>query len=187
MQLFQRVKRIALELAGSETKLAEKISLPQRKFNGYLNPISEKNLWQYLHLILEAYPEVRREWLYFGEGEMLAGSAERVVAAMPTAAARLQAEAGERESTGQKERIAALEGQLALLKDLVASKDEIITGLRENIALQKSMMQQQIIPLMGDADATRQSSGRVVATDTPARGAPIFTTKNRTTKPEGEV
>ncbi|MDR3362902.1 MAG: hypothetical protein LBO64_08705 [Desulfovibrio sp.] len=136
-----------------------------------MNPISEKNLWQYLHLILEIYPEVRREWLYFGEGEMLAGSAERVVAAMPTAAARLQAEDGGRKSTAQKERIAALEGQLALLKDLVASKDEIITGLKENIALQKRMMQQQMLPLTGNADASPPISGRDAAMDIPARGA----------------
>lgn len=187
MQLFQRVKQVAQEIAGSETKLAEKISLPQRKFNGYLNPISEKNLWQYLHLILEVYPEIRREWLYFGEGEMLAGSAERVVAAMHTVDARLQAEAGERETTAQKERIAALEGQLALLKDLVASKDEIITGLKENIALQKRMMQQQIFPLTGNAGASLPISGRDAAMDTPARGAPTSTPKNRTIKPEGKI
>ena len=71
MELFQRVKFLAREVAGSETRLAEKLGLPQRKLNGYLSEKSQKNLWEYLPAILENYPHISREWLYFGEGEML--------------------------------------------------------------------------------------------------------------------
>lgn len=71
MELFQRVKYLAREVAGSETRLAEKLGLPQRKLNGYLSEKSQKNLWEYLPAILENYPHISRDWLYFGEGQML--------------------------------------------------------------------------------------------------------------------
>ncbi len=71
MELFQRIKRIAVELVGSETKLATCLGMPQRTLNGYLNAKSQRNLWEYLPAILSLFPEIRRSWLYFGEGEML--------------------------------------------------------------------------------------------------------------------
>lgn len=70
MELFQRVKRICQELAGSETKLAQQLGIDQRKLNGYLNAKSQKNLWEYLPKILQLYPGVSRYWLYLDEGEM---------------------------------------------------------------------------------------------------------------------
>lgn len=70
MQLFQRVKLAAKRLAGSETKLAAALGLPQRTLNGYLNEKSQRNLWEHLPKILQLYPSIRRDWLYFGEGEM---------------------------------------------------------------------------------------------------------------------
>jgi hypothetical protein len=115
MQLFQRVKQVAQAIAGSETKLAEKISLPQRKFNGYLNPISEKNLWQYLHLILEVYPDVRREWLYFGEGEMLR----------------------EQEQLGENVDASALRQRIVDLGKIVAAQEKTIAAQEEMIRVYK--------------------------------------------------
>ena len=70
MPLYTRVKQIASELAGSETKLAAMLELPQRKLNGYLNEVSQKNLWAHLPRILQIFPQVSRDWLYFGEGSM---------------------------------------------------------------------------------------------------------------------
>ena len=80
MELFERVKFIAKQLAGSETKLAAILGLPQRKFNGYLNQISQRNLWEYLPLVLDEYPSLSRDWLYFGEGEPFADSSSPVSA-----------------------------------------------------------------------------------------------------------
>lgn len=71
MQLFERVNIVAKQLAGSQTKLAAILSLRQKQFNGYLNAGSERNLWEHLPAILTAFPDVRRDWLFFGEGEML--------------------------------------------------------------------------------------------------------------------
>ena len=73
MELFQRVKQVSKELAKSETKLASMLDLPQRTLNGYLNEKSQRNLWEYLPKILELFPQIRREWLWWGEGSMLKG------------------------------------------------------------------------------------------------------------------
>lgn len=77
MKLFERVKKVSKELASSETKLASLLGLPQRTFNGYLNEKSQRNLWELLPAILECFPQLNRDWLYFGEGEMLKTATER--------------------------------------------------------------------------------------------------------------
>ena len=81
MQLFQRVKFLAKSKAGSVKALAEKLGKGQSRFNAYLNERRQNNLWPLLPQILELYPDVSRDWLYFGEGEMLSESptAARVV------------------------------------------------------------------------------------------------------------
>jgi hypothetical protein len=56
MQLFERVKNISERVAPSQTALGKALGLSQSKFQGYLNAVSEKNLWQYLPKILELYP-----------------------------------------------------------------------------------------------------------------------------------
>lgn len=71
MKLFQRIRRISTELSGSASKLASRLHLPQTTLNGYLSEKRENNLWPLLPQILEIYPQISRDWLYFGEGEML--------------------------------------------------------------------------------------------------------------------
>ena len=71
MQLFKRVRALAIEMSGSVARLAAKIDMPQTTFNGYLNEKRQDNLWPLLPKLLELYPQVNREWLYFGEGEMI--------------------------------------------------------------------------------------------------------------------
>lgn len=73
MELFKRVKLVASDLAGSETKLATKIGVNQRTLNGYMRGRREDNLWALLPRILQEYPQISRDWLYFDEGEMFGG------------------------------------------------------------------------------------------------------------------
>lgn len=87
MELFERIKQIA-GLAGSETKLASRLNLPQTTFNGYLKPSRQDNLWPLLPKILELFPQVNREWLYFGEGEMTGETSPRVAVPPMTTAVR---------------------------------------------------------------------------------------------------
>lgn len=74
MQLFQRVKHLAKNKAGSAKSLGVALGLSQSRFNGYLNETRQNNLWPLLPQILELFPDVSRDWLYFGEGEMIASS-----------------------------------------------------------------------------------------------------------------
>lgn len=77
MELYQRVKRISKELAGSETKMATLLGIQQRTFNGYLNESRQGNLWDLLPAMLKEYPQVSREWLYFDEGDMYGGGGSK--------------------------------------------------------------------------------------------------------------
>lgn len=70
MKLFERVRLISTDVARSQTDLAKKLGLSQPTFNGYLNEKRQDNLWPLLPQILELYPQLSRDWLYFDEGEM---------------------------------------------------------------------------------------------------------------------
>jgi len=136
MQLYQRVKKVALELAGSETKLAERLSIPQRKFNGYLNPTSEKNLWQHLDKVLEIFPQVSRDWLWHGQGDMLGTVAmpilgqaiqQGTVLGRQTAEAAVQGAGGhELENMYLRQRVLDLEARIASMQDALDSKDKML-------------------------------------------------------------
>ena len=72
MLLFQRVKEVASVLAGSQTLLGEKLGFSSpRTFQAYLTEARQDNLWPLLPKILEIFPELSRDWLYFVEGTML--------------------------------------------------------------------------------------------------------------------
>lgn len=102
MQLFQRVKILAKSKAGSVKALAEKLGKGQSRFNAYLNETRQNNLWPLLPQILELYPDVSRDWLYFGEGEMLSASptaarVDELEAELDAANAKLEAQQVENE------------------------------------------------------------------------------------------
>lgn len=72
MDLYQRVKEIAAVLATSQTALGDALGFASpRTFQGYLTKSRQDNLWPLLPRILEIYPQISREWLYFDEGGML--------------------------------------------------------------------------------------------------------------------
>ena len=70
-ELYQRVKFITKKFAGSESKMALLLGIQQRTFNGYLNKQRQGRLLELLPAILEEFPQINRDWLFFGEGEML--------------------------------------------------------------------------------------------------------------------
>lgn len=67
--LFERIKYIASKIAGSQAILGETLGINKRTFEGYLKKERENNLWPLLSQILTVYPQIQRNWLYFGEGE----------------------------------------------------------------------------------------------------------------------
>lgn len=70
MELFKRIKEISKHFTSSDKALAEKLGFKQATFSGYLNEKRQDNLWPILPSILELFPSLSRDWLYFGEGSM---------------------------------------------------------------------------------------------------------------------
>ena len=73
MELYQRLLQLVESLAeGSQSKFAKNIGLLQQTFNNYLDAEGQRKIrFDLLTAILRAYPQVNRDWLFFGEGEML--------------------------------------------------------------------------------------------------------------------
>lgn len=71
MELFERVRKVASDIAGSQSNLATLFGLSQSTFQGYLKMERQNNLWPLLPKILDKYPDLSRDWLYFGDGPML--------------------------------------------------------------------------------------------------------------------
>jgi hypothetical protein len=69
MELHQRIDFIAKKYAVSRAKLAKFLNIQQRTMNGYFSLKRQHNFYPLLPKILEIYPEISRDWLYFGEGE----------------------------------------------------------------------------------------------------------------------
>lgn len=76
MELYERLlKLIEIFADNSQAKFARSIGLFQQTFHGYLNPDGQQKIRKVvLDAIITAYPEVNRDWLYFGEGTMLASN-----------------------------------------------------------------------------------------------------------------
>ena len=75
MELYKRILQlIDIFDNNSQTQAARRIGIPQKTLWGYLNEDGQVKIKKvFLDKIFEAYPGVRRDWLYFGEGEMLQG------------------------------------------------------------------------------------------------------------------
>lgn len=146
--LYQRVKRVAQELAGSDVKMGTSLGMNPRTFSGYLQAAREHNLWPLLPKMLEVYPQISREWLYFNEGEMYVGKEdERRTIATPLQAVTNRSAPADRVSVidGECKRILELEEQLSsahererkLQQELLRAKDKII-ALYEQGGTQKT-------------------------------------------------
>lgn len=74
--LFERILRIvAIFEDSSQTAFAKKIGCQQSTFNGYMKESGQAKIrLTLLEDILRVYTQIDRNWLYFGEGDMLGAS-----------------------------------------------------------------------------------------------------------------
>ena len=86
MQLYERLLQLVSAISGnSQTKFAKSLGMAQTTFLGYLSEKGQSKIRvSFLDQILNTYPQLRREWLYFGEGEMLQSDEEASPSATPT-------------------------------------------------------------------------------------------------------
>lgn len=74
MELFERVKALNAISEKGGTPLYQELGINVHTFRAYLKKDRQNNLFPLLEKILALHPEVSRNWLWFGEGQMLASS-----------------------------------------------------------------------------------------------------------------
>lgn len=79
MKLFERIECLLSEKGMSRKQLAVALDVPQNTFNRYFCQEQQDKLVPYLWKIFDLYSDVSREWLFFGEGEMLKTAPKRRV------------------------------------------------------------------------------------------------------------
>ena len=156
MYLYQRIKSVLAALTLSQSEMARRLGMPQRTFQGYLNEKRQDNLWPLLPRILELYPRLSRQWLYFGEGPMLIGHGTPLDRPVPlqevaAAAEAMAAEAGgtwgdvltyivdaaraegeKRETVADSRQIQELQEKLlAAQAKIIQLQDELLTRQKE--------------------------------------------------------
>ena len=75
MELYERVDLVIKRMCKSRTSLAKQFNIKQTTFNRWFSSERQDNLWPVLRQILELYPNISRNWLFFGDGEMLESEA----------------------------------------------------------------------------------------------------------------
>ncbi|MDR2935122.1 MAG: helix-turn-helix domain containing protein [Candidatus Adiutrix sp.] len=70
MELYERVDELIKKMGRSRAHLAKQLNIRQTTFNNWFSSGRQHYLWPALLKILEIYPQVSRDWLFFGEGEM---------------------------------------------------------------------------------------------------------------------
>ena len=71
MELYERVDTVIKRMAKSRTNFAKQLNIKQTTFNSWFSRDRQDYLLPVLFKILEFYPHISREWLFFGEGEMV--------------------------------------------------------------------------------------------------------------------
>ena len=71
MELFERVDAVVRRMTKSRTHMAKQLNIKQTTFNTWFTRDRQGYLLPILFNILELYPHISREWLFFGEGEMV--------------------------------------------------------------------------------------------------------------------
>ena len=71
MEIYERVDAVIRKTAKSRTHLARQLGIKQTTFNTWFSRDRQDYLLPVLFKILELYPHISREWLFFGEGEMV--------------------------------------------------------------------------------------------------------------------
>ena len=76
MELYERVSQVIKKTSKSRSNLAQELNIKQTTFNSWFCRGRQNYLWPYLPKILELYPHISREWLFFNEGPVLKAETE---------------------------------------------------------------------------------------------------------------
>lgn len=71
MELYERIRQLASAFDLSISGIAGLCGVKPATFHRWMNGASQRNIYAHLPIILAAYPDVRPEWLYYGDAPML--------------------------------------------------------------------------------------------------------------------
>lgn len=71
MELYERIKTLASALGLSISGIAMMCGVKPATFHRWMNGDSQRNIYAHLPQIVARHPEVRPEWLYYGDEPML--------------------------------------------------------------------------------------------------------------------
>lgn len=159
-ELFERVTA-AGKFFGGLPAFAEMIGVQYRTFIGYLSQRRQHNLWPLLPTMLEAFPRLSRQWLYFGEGPMLIGHGTPLDRPVPLQEIAAAAEAMAAEAGGTWGDVLAYIVDAARVE---VEKPEPVADNHQILELQNKLLaaQERIIQLQ-DELLTRQKEGHAGA------------------------
>ena len=136
-ELYERVTA-AGKFFGGLPAFAEMIGVQYRTFHAYLSAKRQHNLWPLLPTMLEAFPRLSRQWLYFGEGPMLIGHGTPLDRPVPLQEIAAAAEAMAAEAGGpvaDSRQIQDLQEKLlAAQAKIIQLQDELLTRQKEGHA-----------------------------------------------------
>ena len=138
----------------------EQLGLQPRTFQGYFSSQRQDNFYPLLERIHKLYPQVRREWLWWGDGEMLASavSALQILSKPPVSLASQMALSLQGQELPESDRIGYEARELAYVKQISALQHKIIGLQDENKAL------------LQELDALRKATAQENFGDVPAHG-----------------
>lgn len=159
-ELYERVTAAGKFFGGIPT-FAEMVGVQYRTFLGYLSRKRQHNLWPLLPAMLEAFPRLSRQWLYFGEGPMLIGHGTPLDRPVPLQEIAAAAEAMAAEAGGSWGEVLAYVLDAARAEGV---RTEPAADSRQIQELQARLLaaQERIIQLQ-DELLTRQREGRTDA------------------------
>ena len=163
MQIYERVKQLLIALTISQSEMARRLGMPQRTFQGYLNAKRQDNLWPVLPKILELFPRVSRQWLYFGEGPALIGQDVPLDQPVPLQELQKAVEMMAHDATGiNKTLLQLIAGQAAeqdaaeKVKALEATLKEREAELAEERRLNRRLMEKLLLENQAEESASGQ-------------------------------
>ena len=92
MDIATRIRKVAKAYCGSDSKLAERLGLKQGTFSRRLNHGQRLLVSEDAPKILELFPDVNPDWLYFGRGHMNGPADSPEVAELKARIAELEKE-----------------------------------------------------------------------------------------------
>ena len=72
MEIFERVLLAIQHKGATKAWLANELGIPKPTFNGWFSTDKQERLVPKLYAIHNLWPDISREWLFFGEGNMYA-------------------------------------------------------------------------------------------------------------------